>query len=83
MPTGPWLHPRGAMHGLARGEIRGDAKAMDVFQSAEGPDTIYPDGLTTEQSLKELDQLVADKQKPFLLAVGIIRPHLPFGDMFI
>ncbi len=33
LPSGPWLHPRGAMHGLANGEIRGNAKQMDVFQS--------------------------------------------------
>ena len=38
MPTGPWQHPRGAMHGLARGEIRRDAKEMDLFQAVEGPD---------------------------------------------
>ncbi|MFO7901255.1 MAG: sulfatase [Pirellulaceae bacterium] len=80
MPVGPWQHPRGAMHGLARGEIRKNAKAMDVFQSAEGPDSIYPDGLTTQEALKHLDRLAGDDQEaPFFLAVGIIRPHLPFG----
>ncbi len=80
MPTGPWQHPRGAMHGLARGEIRKKAGDMDVFQSAEGPDTIYPDGLTTDAAIEQLDQLAEDAPaKPFFLAVGIIRPHLPFG----
>ncbi len=79
MPTGPWQHPRGAMHGLAHGEIRVNAKEMDLFQAVAGPDTIYPDGLTTRVALSQLDQLTADKQKPFFLAVGIIRPHLPFG----
>ena len=79
MPAGPWQHPRGAMHGLANGEIRVNAENMDVFQSTDGPDSIYPDGLTTEESLKQLDQLANDHTKPFFLAVGIIRPHLPFG----
>jgi iduronate 2-sulfatase len=80
MPSGAWQHPRGAMHGLAHGEIRKKAGDMDVCQSAEGPDTIYPDGLTTDEALKQLDQLAEDeKDKPFFLAVGIIRPHLPFG----
>lgn len=80
LPAGPWKHPRGAMHGLAHGEIRGDASKMDLFQSIEGPDSIYPDGLISEESLRQLEQLsrAADKQ-PFFLAVGIIRPHLPFG----
>ncbi|HIG81788.1 MAG TPA: iduronate-2-sulfatase, partial [Verrucomicrobiales bacterium] len=38
LPAGPWKHPRGAMHGLANGEIRGNAKGMDLFQSFDGPD---------------------------------------------
>ena len=80
LPAGPWQHPRGAMHGLANGEIRIKAGEMDVLQSATGPDTIYPDGLITEESLRQLEQLAGrDVEKPFLLAVGIIRPHLPFG----
>ncbi|MCZ6673774.1 MAG: sulfatase [Verrucomicrobia bacterium] len=78
LPAGPWQHPRGSMHGLAHGEIRGDASVMDVFQSVEGPDTIYPDGLIVDEALKQMDTL-AKADKPFFLAVGIIRPHLPFG----
>lgn len=80
MPTGPWQHPRGAMHGLAHGEIRVKPAEMDVFQSATGPDTIYPDGLTTDGALEQLDRLAERAERtPFFLAVGIIRPHLPFG----
>jgi iduronate 2-sulfatase len=79
LPAGDWQHPRGAMHGLAHGEIRGNAKQMDVFQSEAGPDSIYPDGLITEEALHQLDVLSGDGGKPFFLAVGIIRPHLPFG----
>ena len=78
LPVGPWQHPRGAMHGLANGEIRGDTTRMDLFQSAEGPDSIYPDGLIADEAIKQLKQL-ADDEEPFFLAVGIIRPHLPFG----
>lgn len=78
MPVGPWQHPRGAMHGLANGEIRGDASKMDVFQSTEGPATTYPDGLIVNESLSQLQHL-ANGEKPFFLAVGLIRPHLPFG----
>ncbi|MDE2681881.1 MAG: sulfatase [Verrucomicrobiota bacterium] len=78
LPAGPWKHPRGAMHGLANGEIRGNAKGMDLFQSFDGPDTAYPDGLITDEALKQMNTL-SKGDKPFLLAVGIIRPHLPFG----
>ena len=80
LPAGPWQHPRGSMHGLANGEIRGRAQEMDVFQAVDGPDSIYPDGLITDEALSQLDQLTkADDDAPFFLAVGIIRPHLPFG----
>jgi iduronate 2-sulfatase len=78
MPSGPWKHPRGAMHGLANGEIRVKAGEMDVYQSFEGPDSAYPDGLITEEALRQLE-VHSQKKKPFFMAVGIIRPHLPFG----
>ena len=79
LPSGAWQHPRGAMHGLANGQIRVNAAEMDVFQSVAGPDSIYPDGLISAESIRQLDQLAADSDHPFFLAVGIIRPHLPFG----
>ena len=79
MPCGEWNTPAGAMHGLANGEIRKQAGKFDVFQAIEGPDTIYPDGLIVEEGLKQLDVLAADKDKPFFLAIGLIKPHLPFG----
>lgn len=78
LPAGPWQHPRGWMHGLANGEIRGDPGKMDVFQALEGPDSIYPDGVAIPEALRQLEQLAAE-EKPFFLAVGILRPHLPFG----
>ena len=78
LPAGDWKHPRGWMHGLAHGEIRNNAKDMDVFQSLEGEDAIYPDGVSTNEALKQLELLAADDQ-PFFLAFGILRPHLPFG----
>ena len=83
LPAGSWQHPRGVMHGLANGEIRKNAKDMDVYQAFDGTDTAYPDGLITNEALRQLDDL--GKQvymNPFFLAVGIIRPHLPFGAPF-
>ena len=80
LPFGPWQHPRGWMHGLANGEIREKAGEMDVFQAVEGPDTIYPDGAAVDLTLEELETLgKGTAQKPFFLATGILRPHLPFG----
>jgi iduronate 2-sulfatase len=78
IPAGPWLHPRGWMHGLANGEIRTDASQMDAFQATVGDDSIYPDGISIPEALREIDVL-ADAGDPFFLACGILRPHLPFG----
>ena len=78
MPSGPWQHPRGIMHGLANGKIRTNAKEHDVFEAFDGDDNSYPDGLITTESIAQLSQL-AEAEKPFFLAVGLIRPHLPFG----
>ncbi len=79
LPAGPWQHPRGWMHGLAHGEIRTEPTEMDVFQAEDGPDSIYPDGGAVEEALRQLDVLASDRETPFFLAVGILRPHLPFG----
>lgn len=73
-----WRHPRGWMHGLAHGETREEIGKMNVMQSISGADTIYPDGPLTEKTLEKIDQL-ANSTKPFFLALGFVRPHLPFG----
>lgn len=79
MPVSEWEHPRGMMHGLAHGEIRSNSSEMDVFQTAKGDDSIYPDGAITNEAVKQLGSLSGNDEKPFFLAVGIIKPHLPFG----
>lgn len=79
MPVAEWKHPRGMMHGLANGEIRVKSADMDVFQSVEGDDNIYPDGVITDEAVKQLEALASIDKTPFFLAVGIIKPHLPFG----
>ncbi|MGB0743388.1 MAG: sulfatase [Opitutales bacterium] len=78
MPSAEWKHPRGAMHGLAHGSIRRKASEHAVFEAAEGPNSIYPDGPIAQEGLKQIKKL-AEADKPFFLAVGLIRPHLPFG----
>lgn len=82
MPTGRWKHPRGAMHSLVNGEIKPigsfSKHKMDVMQSAEGEDTDYHDGLIAVEGLEQLEDLAGSDQ-PFFLAIGFIKPHLPFG----
>ncbi len=78
-PVGAWEHPRGVMHGLANGHVRVDETPSPVIEATPGGDATYPDGLTTEAAIGELRGLAATPDRPFFLAVGLIRPHLPFG----
>jgi iduronate 2-sulfatase len=80
MPVGPWQHPRGAMHGLANAMVRSKEKGtMPVYEAAAHENDTYPDDLITKQTLMELETLDSTADKPFFLAVGIIKLHLPFG----
>ncbi len=79
MPVGVWKTPVGAMHGLAHGKARPkNAKEFALFEAAVGPDSIYPDGLIAEEGIKQLEELAA-ADRPFFLAIGLLKPHLPFG----
>ena len=48
------------------------------FEHKEGDDMTYTDGWITREALKQMDGLAA-KDQPFFLAVGIMKPHLPFA----
>lgn len=51
-----------------------------AFEAEDVPDASYPDGMTAEAALEALPRLkkMSDKGKPFFLALGIEKPHLPF-----
>lgn len=76
MPTGPWKTPQAAMHGYANGVPRG-AKTP-VREHEEGNDMNYTDDWVTREALSQMDGLT-EKKEPFFLAVGIMKPHLPFA----
>lgn len=48
-----------------------------AFESADVPDNTYADGKVADLALTTLRAL-SRKQEPFFLAVGFVRPHLPF-----
>ena len=75
MPCGPWKTPVAAMHGYAGGKARVRGKNSPLETTTETP--AYPDDLILEGAQKELNTL-ATSEKPWLLAVGFIKPHLPF-----
>lgn len=52
--------------------------AGPAYEMLEGNDTLYFDGKITRKSLKDLERLKT-KGQPFFLAVGFLKPHLPFN----
>ncbi|MDT8301164.1 MAG: sulfatase [Sedimentisphaerales bacterium] len=47
-----------------------------AFEAADVPDSAYPDGCNTDYAIKQLNRL---KDKPFFMAMGLYKPHLPFN----
>jgi arylsulfatase A-like enzyme len=56
-----------------KGSKRGVGPA---YEAADVPDSAYPDGSNTEHAIRELERL---KDKPFFMAMGYYKPHLPFN----
>ena len=53
-------------------------KAGYAYENIDVPDAAYIDGQTALKSIEDLKQFKADR-KPFFLAVGFVKPHLPFN----
>ncbi len=49
------------------------------WDDADVPDEWYPDGLTAKWAVESLRR-IAGRKEPFFLAVGFIKPHLPFSS---
>lgn len=49
-----------------------------AVESAEVPDNAYPDGRIADEAVKRLQAAKAKPDEPFFLAVGFLKPHLPF-----
>lgn len=50
---------------------------VPVYESADVPDNTYLDGMMADHALEVLKTL-KNNQKPFFMAVGFSKPHLPF-----
>jgi len=79
----PWRPTEGAWKG--RGYLTPEAQAIaakterglgPAYESADVPDTAYPDGVVATRAVETLRRL---KGRPFFLAVGFYKPHLPFN----
>lgn len=48
-----------------------------TYESADVEDTAYPDGISAQNAIRYLEEAKYTK-KPFFIAVGFTKPHLPF-----
>jgi iduronate 2-sulfatase len=73
-----------AGNGAAKGDKKGKKKAAvssrgEPFEMADVPDNAYHDGSLADMAVEKLKELKARNQ-PFFLAVGFLKPHLPFNS---
>jgi len=59
------------------------ARAKDLskgapYEAADVADNLYPDGQVADEAIKRLESAAKNPKQPFFLAVGFIKPHLPF-----
>jgi len=47
-----------------------------AYEGPDVPDRAYPDGMTCDKAIEELRRL---RDRPFFLAAGFLKPHLPFN----
>lgn len=76
--TWPWYAvPENQKLHTARG-AKVSGNRGPAWEAADVADEAYIDGQTSLKAIAELQQL-ARQQKPFFLAVGFFKPHLPFN----
>jgi iduronate 2-sulfatase len=73
-----------AKEGLTREEAlfnNRDANGLPrgaAYESADVPDDAYPDGKIAAEAIRRLRAAKEKPAEPFFLAVGFLKPHLPF-----
>ena len=77
-PIGKWGTAWNAFFGYADGSNRNDKKRkVSPTEFIAENDEDLPDGLITEKAIGELNRL-KNQEAPFFLAIGFLKPHLPF-----
>ncbi|MFR9650089.1 MAG: sulfatase [Rikenellaceae bacterium] len=78
-PNSPWPNRFDAMlHGYANGKIR-EKGVTPAFEFLDLPDSCYADGQLASLAVEQLKKLSkSSDDKPFFMAVGFYKPHLPF-----
>jgi len=66
-----------ALFGNAKVDV-GKLPRGSATESADVADNEYPDGKIADEAIKRLKSLAEKPGEPFFLAVGFLKPHLPF-----
>lgn len=77
-PEGNWQGWRAYILPESKEQIDPDSGYGPSFELADGPDQIYPDGMVADEAIRQM-QKFKKSDKPFFLAVGFRKPHLPFN----
>jgi iduronate 2-sulfatase len=73
-----------AKRGLTREEALFNNKSADglsrgaPYEAADVPDDAYPDGAMATEAIKRLQAAKQQPMQPFFMALGFVKPHLPF-----
>ncbi len=62
---------------LKRGKELGRRGRGPAYEAADAPDENYGDGMIASKAVEDLRRL-SKREEPFFLAVGFLKPHLPF-----
>lgn len=73
----PSIDKRGCLDPKSKTMIGGRKNRGPVFEAPDVPDNAYYDGLVADKTIKDLKRMKKE-EKPFFLACGFIKPHLPF-----
>ena len=82
LPTGGWAEQghgwrgRGYLDPASWRELQATGGRGPAYEAAAVPDTAYPDGKIASRAIEQLRRL---GDRPFVLAVGFTKPHLPFN----
>jgi arylsulfatase A-like enzyme len=58
--------------------LGGKKGAIPPYECADVPDEAYFDGMVAREAVEDIKEL-SGKEKPFFIAVGFIKPHVPYN----
>lgn len=67
-----------ALFGNASWERARSLPRGPAYEAADVPDEGYPDGRLAQETIQRLRRAAEHPEAPFFIAVGFVKPHLPF-----